>query len=157
MDWPVQIVESSDASALSGVKELWTEYCQWAGLSPDFQDFAGELRTLPGKYSRPDGGLLLVQIDGKPAGTAAFRPLSKSACEAKRLYVRTAYRRQGMAGALLTKLIEEARRCGYKDLYGDTLPIMNSALVLYREMGFMEVGPYADNPTPDAIYMHLGL
>lgn len=42
-------------------------------------------------------------------------------------------------------------------VYNDTLPIMGSALVLYREMGFVEVGPYADHPTPDAIYMRLSL
>ena len=98
-----------------------------------------------------------MRIDGQPAGTAAFRPLSQDACEAKRLYVCPAYRRRGISGSLLAKLTEEARRSGYRSLYGDTLATMASALDLYRSIGFMEVGPYWDNPTPGAIYLRLSL
>ncbi len=157
MSWPIEIVESGDARAIHAIRELWTEYWQSLGLSPGFQDFAAELRSLPGKYGPPSGRLLLMRIDGQPAGTAAFRYLSEDACEAKRLYVHTTYRRRGVAGYLLAKLIDEARGCGYRRLYGDTLRTMDAALALYREMGFVEVGPYADNPTPDAIYVRLNL
>ena len=62
-----------------------------------------------------------------------------------------------VAGSLLAALVEEARRAGYRNLYGDTLTSMASALDLYRNMGFVEVGPYSDNPTPGAIYLHLSL
>src|SRR6476646_7383419 len=71
-----------------------------------------ELCTLPGKYAPPAGRLLLACIDGEPAATAAFRPLRQDACEAKRLYVRPAYRRRGVAGSLLAALVQEARRAG---------------------------------------------
>jgi GNAT superfamily N-acetyltransferase len=155
MRWPVDIVQSTSASDIRAVQELWAEYWQSLGLSPDFQDFAEELRTLPGKYAPPAGRLLLVRIEGQPAGTAAFRPLRQDACEAKRLYVRPAWRRQGVAGSLLARLTEEARFAGYHDLYGDTLTNMAPALDLYRGMGFVEVGPYSDEPTPDAIYLRL--
>jgi GNAT superfamily N-acetyltransferase len=148
---------NESAADIAAVQELWSEYWQSLGLSLDFQDFAEELRTLPGKYAPPAGRLLLVHMDGNPAATAALRPLRPDACEAKRLYVRTVYRRRGIAGSLLAALIEEARRSGYRHLYGDTLTTMAQALDLYRSMGFVEVGPYSDNPTPDAIYLHLSL
>jgi len=161
MGWSVDIVESVSASDIAAVQELWNQYWQSFGLSFDFQDFADELRTLPGKYAPPAGRLLLARIDGQRAGTAAFRPLqndaSADACEAKRLYVRPAYRRHGLARLLLTRLIEEARRTGYRKLYADTLVTMDSALGLYRSLGFVEVGPYAENPTPGAIYLRLSL
>jgi GNAT superfamily N-acetyltransferase len=157
MGWQVDIVESASARDIVAVQELWSEYWRSLGLALDFQDFAEELRTLPGKYAPPAGRLLLARIDGKPAGTAAFRPLRQDACEAKRLYVCPAYRRRGVAGSLLATLTEEARRSGYCDLYGDTLATMASALDLYRSMGFVEVGPYSDNPTPGAIYLRLSL
>jgi hypothetical protein len=32
-----------------------------------------------------------------------------------------------------------------------------SARDLYRGMGFVETGPYSDNPTPGAIYLRLSL
>ena len=154
-----EVITSVDASAadIAAVQELWSEYWRSLGLSLDFQDFGEELRALPGKYAPPAGRLLLARIDGEAAATAAFRPLRQDACEAKRLSVRPAYRRRGVAGSLLAALIEEARRAGYRDLYGDTLTTMAQALDLYRNMGFVEVGPYSDNPTPGAIYLHLSL
>ena len=154
-----EVITSVDASAadIGAVQELWSEYWRSLGLSLDFQDFGEELRALPGKYAPPAGRLLLARIDGESAATAAFRPLRQDACEAKRLYVRPAYRRRGVAGSLLAALVEEARRAGYRNLYGDTLTSMASALDLYRNMGFVEVGPYSDNPTPGAIYLQLSL
>ncbi|HXP87333.1 MAG TPA: GNAT family N-acetyltransferase [Bryobacteraceae bacterium] len=157
MAWQVDLVQSASDRDILAVQELWSEYWQSLGLPLDFQDFAQELRTLPGKYAPPAGRLLLVRIDGQPAGTAAFRPLRPDACEAKRLYVRPAYRRRGVAGSLLARLTEEARLSGYRNLYGDTLTNMASALDLYRGMGFVEVGPYSDDPTPGAIYLRLSL
>jgi GNAT superfamily N-acetyltransferase len=153
MAWPVEFVKS--ARDISAVQELWTEYWQSLGFSLDFQNFAEELRTLPGKYAQPAGRLLLVRIEGQEAGTGAFRPLSRDACEAKRLYVRPAHRRRGVAAALLAKLIAEARRSGYRHLFGDTLDA--KALDLYRGMGFVEVSPYSEDPTPGAIYLRLSL
>jgi putative acetyltransferase len=155
MSGSVDIVQSW--RDISAVQELWAEYWESLGLPADFQGFAQELRTLPGKYSLPGGRLLLARIDGQAAGTAAFRPLGEHACEAKRLYVRPAFRRRGIARALLRRLIDEARVSGYRDLYGDTLATMASALDIYTQAGFIEVGPYSDVPTPNAIYLRLSL
>lgn len=157
MAWPVEIVQSGSSRDIVAVQELWSEYWQSLGLSLDFQGFAEELRALPGKYAPPAGCLLLARINGQPAGAAAFRPLREDACEAKRLYVCPAYRRRGVASSLLASLCEKARRSGYRNLYGDTLTSMDSALDLYCNMGFVEVGPYSDDPTPGAIYLRLHL
>lgn len=83
--------------------------------------------------------------------------MNQDACEAKRLYVRPEYRRRGVAGFLLARLTQEARFSGYRDMYGDTLANMLPALDLYRSVGFVEVGPYADDPTPGATYLRLPL
>lgn len=153
----VESVDSGRPHSVAAVRELWTEYWQALGLSFDFQGFGEEVRTLPGKYGPPGGRLLLLRIEGEPAATVAFRPLAEASCEAKRLYVRPAYRGRGAARALVEKLAEEARLCGYRSMYADTLPVMASALALYREMGFVEVGPYSNNPTPNALYLRLDL
>jgi GNAT superfamily N-acetyltransferase len=94
-------------------------------------------------------------VDGHPA--VAFRQLGEDACEAKRLFVHPPYRRRGIARSLPAALVKEARRSGYRSLFGDTLPRMVSAMDLYRESGVVETGPYSESPTPDAIYLRLSL
>ncbi len=139
------------------VQTLWREYWDSFGLPQDFQNFAEELRTLPGAYAEPEGRLLLAQSQGKSAGTAALRPLNTHCCEAKRLYVRPQYRGKGIGSALLNRLIEEARAAGYQKMYGDTLTSMTTALQMYNRLGFSEVPPYSTNPTPGAIFLRLFL
>jgi GNAT superfamily N-acetyltransferase len=139
------------------IQTLWREYWSSLGLAPDFQSFTEELRTLPGRYAPPEGRLLLARVAGKPAGTAAFRPIDRRSCEAKRLYVRPQYRGKGLGRALLSELIKQARSADYKEMYGDTLPSMTSALQMYRQIGFAETGPYSQNPTPGALFLRLSL
>lgn len=126
-------------------------------MAPEFQGFDEEVRSLPGLYAPPAGRLLLAIEDGLPAGTAALRPVDRTRCEAKRLYVRPEFRGRGIAKALLATLVEEARLAGYTEMLGDTLISMKDALRLYQEFGFSETGPYSANPTPGAIYLKMRL
>ena len=152
-------IAGGSPSDIEALQQLWIEYWASLGLPPDFQSFAAERLSLPGAYASPAGRLLLAGIDGEPAGTVAFRPLLErgGACEAKRLYVRPAYRGQGVARALLARLIHEARTAGYREMYGDTLSSMQAALQLYHQLGFVDVGPYSPDPTPGATYLRLSL
>ncbi len=149
----------AEGRGIGAVQDLWHEYWASEGLSPDFQNFAEECRTLPGIYATPCGRLLLATVDGEPAGTAALRPVyaDNCGCEAKRLFVRPRFRGHGLGKKLLEYLIEEARVAGYRYMYGDTLRSMTQALEMYKRMGFVEVEPYSSKPTPDAIYIRLDL
>ncbi len=142
---------------IPNIQDLWREYWRSLGLPPDFQNFAEELRTLPGVYAPPGGQLLLATYTGKCVGTAAMRPIRENACEAKRLYVCPTHRGLGIGKLLLQSLVEEARCIGYYEMFADTLRSMNEALGMYRALGFTEVAPYAAIPTPDAIYLRLSL
>lgn len=139
------------------VRGLWREYWDSLGLPNEFQGFAIELHSLPGIYTPPRGRLLLALVEGAAAGTGALRPLSETACEAKRLYVRPAFRGTGVGRALVMRLLDEARAAGYRTIYGDTLPSMHAALRLYRAFGFTDSPPYSPEPTPGAIYLKLQL
>jgi len=138
---------------LDTIRELWREYWASIGLPGDFQNFDAELASLPGVYQR----LLIERVDGKPAGTIALRPSANNACEVKRLYVRPEYRGRGLARKLVDTAIGEARAQGYTQIFCDTLPSMQSALALYKSIGFVETEPYSDHPTPGAIYLRLAL
>ena len=70
-------------------RELMRNYARWTEIDLCFQNFEEELAALPGKYSAPEGGLWLAEIDGatSPVGVVAVRALTNSTCELKRLWV----------------------------------------------------------------------
>ena len=149
---------ANDVETVRTVQTLWEEYWKGLGLPREFQGFAEELRTLPGKYAAPTGALAIAYVDGFPAGTVALRPLGMDACEVKRLYVRPRFRRRGVGRGLMAWIIEQARLLGYRTVHGDTLPTMSDAMQMYREIGFHVMDhPYSNNPTPGAIYLELRL
>jgi putative acetyltransferase len=145
------------ATDMQVVRELFTEYWQSFGFTPCFQGFERELAGLPGHYAQPAGRLALYISNGEPAGCAALRAIDAQRCEAKRLYVRPAFRGQGIGRALLHWVIDEARAVGYREMVGDTMPEMSRALEMYHREGFERTGPYSATPTAGAIYLRLTL
>jgi ribosomal protein S18 acetylase RimI-like enzyme len=75
----------------------------------------------------------------------------------KRLYVKPEYRKLKAGRALAEAIINEARNDGYKEMVLDTLSPMQSAIKLYKSLGFIEIPPYYENPMEDVIYMKLEL
>lgn len=139
-------------------RKLFLEYAESLGFSLCFQSFDKEVAGLPGDYAPPQGRLLLVEHEGKIAGCAALHKLGDGVCEMKRLYVRPEFRGKALGRALAERVIREARALGYGRMRLDTIVgKMDSAIALYRELGFQEVPPYRENPIPGAIYMELKL
>lgn len=62
-----------------------------------------------------------------------------------------------MGHALLDWVIAEARRLGSREMVGGTIPQMAVALAMYDRAGFELTGPYAEAPSPGAIYLRLKL
>jgi ribosomal protein S18 acetylase RimI-like enzyme len=117
--------------------------------------FAEEVAGLPGRYAEPDGTLLLASLDGRPVGCGALRKIGPGVCEMKRLYVDPAARGEGVGRALALRLIEEGRKRGYQIARLDTLPVMHSAIALYRSLGFHEIERYDSGSPQNAIYFEL--
>jgi GNAT superfamily N-acetyltransferase len=136
--WQIQPVESVEAVA--AVRVLLEEYWNSFGFTPCFQNFGEELAGLPGAYAPPSGRLALAKVDGKPAGCIALRRVDAHRAEAKRLYVRPAFRGIGLGRALMEWAMAEARAAGYREIVGDTMPAMRDALALYERMGFEGAG-----------------
>ena len=114
---------------------------------------------MPGKYAPPAGRLLLALWDGKPAGVIALRPLEEAGlCEMKRLYVRPEFRGHNIGRLLAEQIIREAAEIGYARMRLDTVAgKMDSAIAMYRELGFRETDPYYQTPVGHTLFMELAL
>jgi putative acetyltransferase len=153
----LSIVEAGSSDELLQIRTLFEEYAKTLGSDPCLQDFSEELATLPGRYARPGGRLLLAMIEDKVAGCAALRSLDAETGEMKRVYVRPAFRGLGLGRMLAASILHESRLAGYRRVRLDTLPSMNQAQELYRNLGFREIAPYGDNPVAGAVYLELEL
>jgi ribosomal protein S18 acetylase RimI-like enzyme len=153
----MRIAEARWPDDRATVETLFREYIGSLTEDISFQNPNDELATLPGKYARPGGVVLIAWDRDKAAGAIGYRMLEPGIAEMKRLYVRPAYRGSGLGRELANELIEEARACGYRTIMLDTLESMSAARTLYRDLGFAPVEPYYDNPLPGVMYMALGL
>jgi putative acetyltransferase len=153
----VAVQEAQDSRDTAAARDLLVEYQRGLGVDLGFQAFDDELATLPGRYARPSGRLLLANDGDRVLGVAALRALDGADCEMKRLYVRPAGRGLGVGRLLAATLIDEARLAGYRRMLLDTLPGMAQAQALYRSMGFREIAPYCENPIAGTLYMAFDL
>jgi putative acetyltransferase len=153
------ILQAETAGQIITTRELMVEYATWLEFNLCFQGFEEEMRSLPGKYAPPSGRLLLGLWEGRPAGVIALRTLEEPGlCEMKRLYVRPEFRGHGIGRVLAERVIAEAAEAGYSRMRLDTIPgKMDSAIAMYRELGFADTVPYYNTPVGQTLFMELAL
>ena len=95
----------------------------------ELQNYDEELRHLEGKYGLPDG----------------------------RLYLRPAFRGRGLARLLTEQILRDARAIGYRKILLDTLPFLESAIRLYRSLGFTDAPRYNDSPLDTTLFLQRDL
>ncbi len=150
----IDIVEARWPRDRETVLALFRAYIDGLGIDLSFQGVDDELATLPGKYARPNGAVLLAHTaDGEPIGTVAYRPFGEGVCEMKRLYIAPEWRKRGAGRLLCDRLLDEARAAGYRRMLLDTGDWLTPALTLYRGLGFIEVPAYYHNPLKGTVYM----
>lgn len=134
------------------VKELIIEYAKWLGCDLSFQNLDDELKDHAKKYTSPEGELL-VAVEGEDVlGMIAYHKHSDTRCKMKRLYVKPSCRGMKLGEKLIEELIAHARQAGYKEMVLDTIVPLQSAIHLYKKLGFTECEPYYHNPMPDVLY-----
>jgi putative acetyltransferase len=146
-----RLCEASAPAEVETVRELFAEYARAVDAPCCFAGFEREMRELPRGY----GLLLLAREDDAAAGCVGLRELDPSTAEVKRLYVRGPYRGRGMGRVLIEAALDAARKRGYRRVVLDSLPTMHEARGLYHALGFREVAPYLDDPTPGATCFEL--
>jgi GNAT superfamily N-acetyltransferase len=132
--------EGPQAQAL--IAEIQQEYVERYG-GPDETPLSDE------EFAPPLGGFFIAVLDAVPVGCAGLRRHDEETVELKRLYVRSAYRRRGLATALLGAVENQARALGYRRLILETGSKQPEAIALYQGRGYSPgpaFGRYQDAP-----------
>jgi GNAT superfamily N-acetyltransferase len=112
-------------------------------------------------FDPPTGAFFVALLDDEPVATGAWRTQdlvvlgSSRVAEIKRMYVRAAVRRTGVARAVLAHLEQTAAAAGVEVMVLETGVKQPEALRLYESSGYVPVpsfGYYRDYPTA----RHLG-
>ncbi|MCG5479233.1 GNAT family N-acetyltransferase [Sinorhizobium alkalisoli] len=112
-----------------------------------------ELQTLSFSYGPPNGRTFLAAHGDEMLGCIAYRRLSDTICEMKRLFVRGSGQGRGTARRLCMAAIDAARSDGYTLMRLDTASRLTEAIALYRSIGFRDCPAY--NMYPDALMPHI--
>lgn len=145
------VFRATTPQQIAAVQELMREYLLWVseqfpGTLPTRDVWETELKSLPGIYAPPLGGLFLAIVEDQPSGCAALKPKDETTAELKRMYVRPAFRGQRIGWLLGQKVLHEARAMGYKKVYLDSDAAMKSAHKVYERLGFKNIPAPADYP-----------
>ena len=90
-----------------------------------------------------EGGYMAVALaDGHHAGCGALSPVDRTTVELKRMYVRPAFRGNGVARQLLQHLEAEAGRRGFTHMVLETGVRQPEAQALYRSVGYTTIAPF---------------
>lgn len=146
------------------IKKLFQEYTDMLVTNDsnfakylEMQNYDSELEHLEAKYGLTYGRLYIIKVENKVAGCIGLRKIDDENCEMKRLYVRPEFRGNKIANKLVTLIIDDAKKIGYKHMLLDTLPFLKEAIHLYKNFGFYEIEKYNGSPMDTSIYMKLDL
>jgi GNAT superfamily N-acetyltransferase len=152
------------------IRDLETEYFAWvnAQLGAEFgialdtnRMIARDLSELE-MYFPPRGGLFLAHVDGALAGMIFLTELRPKTGQIRRMYVRDANRRRGLARKLFEIAIQAAKDLKFSELLLESPISWQGAHALYREMRFQDVPMYTESEVPEHlrkywVFMGLGL
>jgi len=153
----IEVKKCITVSDFSQALQLTRDYLHWIDIDLSFQDIDRELVNFSSLYGSPDGLFLLAVNNGEIAGGVGMRQIESRTCEMKRLFVYDRFKRQGVGRMLCNRLLQEARNIGYDKMRLDTLGRMTAAIMLYKALGFEEIGAYRYNPAPEAKYFEFKL
>jgi putative acetyltransferase len=128
---------AEDSSAVRAVvAAVLHEY----GLEFDAANSDADLADIPTHYASRRGAFQIVESPaGGIVGCGGLYHIDADTVELRKMYLLPDARGHGIGKKLLTQLLAEARRLGYKRVVLETNSVLKGAIVLYRRFGFVPI------------------
>jgi len=123
-------------------RELMMEF--WREIDELYANEAPTAWQLTG-MDQPGAAFFIVRRAANTIGCAALRPLTESVVELKRMYVRPAARRTGVARQMVQRMEEFARDAGFSELWLETGFRQPAAMALYESLGYTRRAAFGDH------------
>jgi GNAT superfamily N-acetyltransferase len=115
----------------------------------DPEAFQSVIDDLPQIHARPRGGILLAEVNDRPAGCVMYHELEPDVAEVKRLFVNEAGRGHGLGRLLMEQMFEQMIEDGYRTVMFSSAKFLTHARSLYESVGFRDI------PHPESFPDHL--
>jgi ribosomal protein S18 acetylase RimI-like enzyme len=132
----VRRATEADAPAL---QELWDEYSAEVPEPPGFPEESWEEEWLAARRDIDGGSVFVADEDGRLVGVAQMTAPERGVAHLVWAHVRPEWRRRGIAKALVRECIREARERGATLITLEALASNETALAVWRRLGFEEV------------------
>ena len=107
------------------------------GLTPDTYGTDADLNDIEANYIKRGGVFEILENEtGEIFGTVGLFPLNDEIIELRKMYFEKQLRGRGFGKKTLEKMIETARRSGYKTIHLETASVLKEAVGLYKKYGF---------------------
>ena len=129
--------DTDDAQLLTA--EVQAEYARRYGGEGDVSPMAAD------EFAAPRGAFFVLYVDDVPAAMGGWRrggPAGSTDAEIKRMFVRPAFQRRGLARELLQHLERRAAAEGVTRFVLETGTEQPEAIALYRSSGYHDVPPF---------------
>ena len=115
-----------------------------AELDAYYFTLVGEIQYRYAEPNRPENmnGLAVVYEGEMPIAIGAWKRVDDKTAEIKRIYVRPAYRRQGVASALIPALEDSAAESGFAQFILETARNTDASHQLYLSLGYQIIDYY---------------
>jgi putative acetyltransferase len=113
------------ALILGGLAEHWGTIDP--NKNPDLNDIAS---------AYAGATFLVARLEGRVVGTGALLPRLQHTAEIVRMSVAADLRRQGLGKRILSRLIEDARTTGYRQVILETTQTWSEVIQFYLDNGF---------------------
>lgn len=108
--------------------------------------YADLMARLPEIHARPGGTIKLGLLDGQPVACGMSHTFQPGVAEIKRVYVAPEAQGQGAGRAMMEALIAQIRADGFQRIWMDTGAKLETAVRLYKRLGFKRRGLYQEVP-----------